>query len=181
MVDLIAKSPCDGLLPKYAGTVALSEVAMMPLTALAPYPGKASALSGALKSAHGVDLPGPNATQTNGDVTVIWFGHAHVLLMGVSPDAGLAAHAAVTDQSDAWTIVRLEGAGSRDVLARLTTLDLRDSAFAVGQTARAELMHMQSSISRIGDDAWQIMVFRSMAKTLVHDLTEAMASVANRV
>ena len=108
------------------------------------------------------------------------FGREVALLMGPAPDASLAAHAALTDQSDAWIVVRLEGAGARDVLARLTPIDLRDSVFKRGHTARTELAHMMASLTRVGPQAWQIMVFRSFAQTLAHDLKTAMQGVAAR-
>jgi len=40
---------------------------------------------------------------------------------------------------------------------------------------------MMASVTKTGADSFQIMVFRSMAKTLVHDLTTAMGNVNARV
>jgi heterotetrameric sarcosine oxidase gamma subunit len=57
---------------------------------------------------------------------------------------------------------------------------MRMSAFAVGATARTQLGHMNASITRTGDDTFLIAVFRSMAATLVHDLTTALEAVAAR-
>ena len=84
----------------------------------------------------------------------------------------------MTDQSDGWAVMRLEGAGARDVLARLCPLDLRAPVFKRGHTARSLLGHMNASITRVGVNAFEIMVFRSMANTAVHELNEAMKSVA---
>ena len=100
----------------------------------------------------------------------------------LGPELGpkLAKIAAVVDQSDAWAIVRLEGADAEDVLARLVPVNLRRSAFKRGHTLRSNLYHMMASITRIGNNSFQIMVFRSMAETLVHDLSVAMQSVAAR-
>ena len=97
-----------------------------------------------------------------------------------APEASLAEHAALTDQSDAWLVVRLEGAGARDVLARLTPVDLRDSAFKRGHTARTELAHMMASLTRVGPQAYQVLVFRGFSQTLAHDLKSAMEGVAAR-
>ncbi len=68
----------------------------------------------------------------------------------------------------------------RDVLARLTPLDLRPKSFKTGMTQRSMIMHMQASITCLGKFRFRMMVFRSMAQTLVHDLTTAMKSVAAR-
>lgn len=180
MVDLIAKTPLDGLSPMTIGAVKVSEVAPDVMTSIAPFKGQDAALSAALKSAHGMAAPGPNRATGKEGVRTIWFGQRMLLLMGPTPDAGLAKHAALTDQSDAWAVVRLEGAGALDVLARLTPIDMRPQVFKRGHTARTELLHMMASITRVGDQAYQIMVFRAFGKTLLHDLETAMEGVAAR-
>ena len=102
-------------------------------------------------------------------------------------DSRAAAHlaterevAALVDQSDAWAVVRLEGEGAEDVLARLVPVDLRLVSFPMGATARSKIGHMSGSVTRVGEDAFWLMVFRSMAETLVHDLKSAMEAVAAR-
>lgn len=180
MVDLIAKSPCDGLLPVTIGTLSVSEVESTSLTSLAPFKGQSIALGKALKAAHGVEAPAPGHTAHSGDTRVLWFGQDMLLLMGPDPDAKLAKHAALTDQSDAWAVVELSGDGASDVMARLTPLDLRARQFSTGQTARTEVQHMMASVTRMGPEAWMIMVFRGFAETLVHDLRVAMETVTAR-
>ena len=86
----------------------------------------------------------------------------------------------MTDQTDAWTCAALEGPGARDVLARLTPLDLRPSGFRIGAAARTELAHMSAVLMRIGAERYGVMVFRSMARTLRHDIEAAMQVVAAR-
>lgn len=180
MAELTATSPCDGLLPLEIGHAALHEEDLGALTALAPYRGRRGALAEALKAAHGLALPGPNRAAGKAGLRAIWFGRAHVLLAGPAPDTRLAEHAALTDQSDAWAAVRLEGTAAEQVLARLLPLDLRAARFGRGHTARSQLMHMGVSITRIGERAFLILAFRSMAASLVHDLKTAMEGVAAR-
>ncbi|WP_127114156.1 sarcosine oxidase subunit gamma [Shimia sediminis] len=180
MADLIAKSPCAGLLPVTHGTTSLSEVEMTTLTSVAPYKGQETGLSDALKAAHGMALPDINRATGKEGARAVWFGQGQVMLIGPSPASSLADHAAVTDQSDAWALVRLEGEAAEDVLARLVPVDLRRAQFKRGHTVRSQLQHMMVSITRTGDNAFLIMAFRSMAKTLVHDLETAMRGVAAR-
>ncbi|SDN42165.1 sarcosine oxidase subunit gamma [Lutimaribacter pacificus] len=180
MAELVARTPCAGLLPIAGGGVRVTEVDPGPMTAIAPFRGKEKTLAGALKRAHGVGWPAPGQSEASGDLRILWFGHSHALLTGVAPKPTLANHAALTDQGDAWAVVQVEGAGTRDVLARLTPLDLRDGAFPVGACARSEVQHMQAAILRVAGDAYRVMVFRSMARTLVHDLQVAMRGVAAR-
>lgn len=180
MVELVAKTPCAGLLPLEIGGVTAREAAPGAMTAIAPYKGQDKALSEALKAAHGMAAPAPNRATGKEGARALWFGQRMILLMGPAPDEGLARHAALSDQSDGWAVVRLEGAGARDVLARLVPIDLRDDAFRRGHTARTDLRHMMASLTRVGEEAWQIMVFRAFAETLVHDLKTAMQAVAAR-
>ena len=180
MIELKALSPAAGLLPLTLGGVHLSEAEVGPLTLIAPYKGREAALATALDKAHGLGWPAAGGTSQSGAARLLWFGRKQAVLVGVEADAKLAAHAALTYQSDAWSCLVLEGAGARDVLARLTPLDMRDQAFPVGATARTEVFHMACSITRLSATSWQIMGFRSMAKTLVHDLQVAMEGVAAR-
>ena len=180
MADLMAKSPCEGLLPIEIGVVSLKEVEMTQMTSLAAYRGQEAALSDALKAAHGMALPAANRATGKEGARAVWFGQGQILLMGPKPADALSEHAVMTDQSDAWAVVRLEGVSAVDVLARLIPIDLRQEHFKRGHSARTQLQHMMVSITRVGDAAFQIMAFRSMAKTLVHELESAMKGVAAR-
>ena len=181
VAELLAKSPCAGLLPLEIGTVSLTEVHAPAIWSVSAYRRQAEAAAHMLQSCHGMAWPAPNRSTGRADARAVWFGRAHIVLVGPIADPKLAAHAALTDQSDAWAVVRLEGPATVDVLARLVPIDLRQSAFKRGHTARTELQHMSASITRVGDQAIQVMVFRSMAQTLVHDLKTAMEAVAARV
>ena len=180
MADLIANTSLDNLAPMTIGTVTLSEIDTGPITSISAYKGQDKALSAALKVAHGIAAPAPNRTTGRGGARAIWFGREQIILVGIDADTGLVGHGALTDQSDGWTVVQLQGAGAADVLARLTPVDLRPAVFKRGHTARTDLMHMAASITRTNDDAFMIMVFRSMAGTLLHDLQRAMEGVASR-
>lgn len=180
MASLTAKSPCDGLLPLSFGSVRATEVDLGVLTSLAPFQGQEAAFSDSLKSAHGMAWPAANRATGREGARCLFFGMGQALLAGPSPDPDLSKLAALTDQSDAWATVRIEGAAAEDVLARLIPLDLRGPSFKRGHTARTQIGHMAGSVTRIGDQAFLLMVFRSMAKTLVHDLETAMRSVASR-
>ncbi len=180
MDKLKARTPCDGLLPLTIGSVTLSEEDAGAIHSVSPYKGQQKAVSDAMKTAHGMTYPAANRATGKAGARAIWFGYAHAMLMGPDPDASLSQHAATVDQSDAWAVVRLAGAGAEDVLARLVPIDLRGAHFKRGHTARTLLFHMTASVTRVGENAFQIMVFRSMAESLVHDLKRAMEGVAAR-
>lgn len=172
MADLIALTPCAGLLPMALGGVEVVEVLPACLIAVAPFAGQQEAVSAQLEAQIGAGLAAPN--RRSGGVT--WFGHGTWMIAG---DVALAG-AAVTDQSDAWAVVQVSGARTEDVLARLVPVDLRAPVFETHQVAKTMLGHMAVTIIRTGADSFEIMVMRSMAQTLVHDLDEAMRAVALR-
>ena len=168
MAKLNAKNPADGLLPLTEGEMTLAEVEVREIWSVAPYPGASAG------------IPSPNRSSGKEGARMIWAGRDQALWIGTrAPDPKLAETAALTDQSNAWTVVRLEGQGSGDALARLTPLDLRDSQLKRGHTARTLVGHMTAQITRT-TKGFEIMVFRSMAGTLVHELHVAMQSVAAR-
>lgn len=180
MTRLIAISPAAGLVPLEIGDTRLEEADLGPLTSVAALKGRHGDVSAALQAALGVALPeaGQSVT-TKAGARVIWFGQGHALVAGhpVEPIAG----AALTDQSDGWCALTLSGPGARDVLARLTPIDLRSNAFAVDAAARTLLGHMQSSITRTARDSYLVLVFRSMAGTAVREISEAMEKRAARL
>lgn len=178
MVELIAKTPLDDMAPVTIGTVTLAEVDLGTLTSIAPYAD--AKIAEPFKAAHGMAWPAPNRATGKVGARAIWFARDMVLLAGPKPDLALADHAALTDQSDAWTAVTLSGDDVESVLARLVPLDLSAAQFKRGHTARSQIQHMAGSITRIGNDTFLLMVFRSMAGTLLQDLERAMASVAVR-
>jgi sarcosine oxidase subunit gamma len=175
-----AETPFAGLAPVTAAEVSLSEIAPGRMTSIAPYKGKTEALSEALVQAHGLIWPAPGRMTGAEDGRLIWFAREMALLIGPDPDPSLAAHAALTDQSDAWAVLQLAGPGVRDVLARLCPLDLRAQVFVPGHTARTALGHMTASVSALEEDLFWVMVFRSMAGTLAHEMETAIHRVAAR-
>ncbi|WP_050930263.1 sarcosine oxidase subunit gamma [Aestuariivita boseongensis] len=178
MGDLIAKSACDGLLPLEIGGATLTEIVFDAITSVAPWRGHEQAVSDALKSQMGAAFPAPNRSTGKAKSRAVWSGRGQALVLG--PPLEPIAGAAMTDQTDAWACVALEGPAARDVLARLVPIDLRDGSFKRGHAARTQLMHMSIVLMRTGADRYGIMALRSMAGTLVHDLETAMEAVAAR-
>jgi len=180
VAELIAKTPAEGLLPETAGTMTLTEILPARMTSVAPFKGREKAASAALKAACGMTMPGPNRVTGKEGARAVWMGQGQVFVLGPDVPADISQHAALTDQSDGWVVMRLHGAGAEDVLARLAPIDLRATVFKRGHTARTTLLHMMMSVTRSGANSFDIMVMRSFAQTAVQDLTIAMKSVAAR-
>ncbi|WP_425044011.1 sarcosine oxidase subunit gamma [Primorskyibacter sp. S87] len=178
MDKLVARTPGEGMLPLTIGKMDVKEVDPGTMTALLPFNEKEAVLSTALEQLHGMSFPAPNRATGKQGARAIWFGRGQAMLLGPEPDTSLADHAALVDQSDAWAVVDLNGDGAVDVLARLVPVDLRQPHFRRGHTVRSQLGHMTASITRLGDERFRILVFRSMIGTLIHDLKTAMEAVA---
>jgi heterotetrameric sarcosine oxidase gamma subunit len=174
--ELIAKSALDGR-SLTLGAVTLGEVAAGPITSVALLPGGGKAVAKGLKGL-GLAMPEPNTFVEKKGVRIIWTGRDQAFVVGEVPPA--MDGAALTDQSDGWVVLAVSGTGAVDVLARLIPLDLRLTAFPVGRAVRSGLNHMNAVVLRTGDYAFEIMVFRSMARTAWHELEAAMQMVAAR-
>lgn len=178
MPRLIEVSACDGLLPVTLPDAGLTELPFAPVTSVAPFAGQEKAVATALMKL-GLGWPGPGQSIRAGGVSCLWSGRGQAFLIGAVPE-GLAGLAALTDQSDGWARMQLEGPAAESVLARLVPLDLRIAAFPEGAVARCGLGHMPMVLLRDGPQRFQIMVFRSMVGSAVHDLAVAMKAVAAR-
>jgi heterotetrameric sarcosine oxidase gamma subunit len=174
--ELIAKSALDGRSMTLGG-VTLTEVSVGPITSIAVLPGGGKAVAKGLK-ALSLAMPEPGTFAEKKDTRIVWTGRDQAFLVGVEPP--MMDGAAVTDQSDGWAVLAVSGTGAVEVLARLVPLDLRLAVFPVGRVARTGLNHMNAVILRTGDYAFEIMVFRSMARTAWHELEDTILMVSAR-
>ncbi len=179
MTELVAVSASPGWSGKSIAGARFGAFEPQAILSVAPFAGAGAEVSQALQQATGLPLPEVGECLGTDAAGVIWFGRGQAMFIGPDPGRFTQA-AALTDQSDAWTVLRLEGRRARDVLARLVPLDLRPSAFAQGQSARSELGHMMLSLSCTGADVFLLMVMRSMTKTAIHEIEAAMENIAAR-
>lgn len=184
MPKLIAKAALAGQAPLALGGVTLSETLLDSITSIAPLQGQDKALAKALK-ALGLTFPTPNSFAQKASARIVWTGRGQAFLINAAPEgqtafAALTACAALTDQTDGWACLSLAGAPAEAALMRLVPLDLRGTAFPKGSAARAPLNHMQSILLRTGPHSFDLMVFRSMARSAWHEVETAMKSLAAR-
>ena len=176
MVDLAELSAAASFTGFEVAGMRLSEAPDRIIWSVSPFPGREAALEGLLDGG----FPAPNRTTGKEGARMVWSGRAQALWIGTTaPAPGLAQQAALVDQSDAWCVLRLEGDRVEDVLARLCPLDLAPALFKRGHTARSLIGHMSAQITRL-PAAFELMVYRSMAETALHELIQAMQSVGAR-
>jgi sarcosine oxidase subunit gamma len=179
--DLIAK-PALGQESLSRAGCTLAEAGPAPVTSIAPFPGQERAVDQALQPL-GLAFPAPNAVSRSGAARLVWTGLGQAFLIGLPAPAALAGHAALTDQTDGWARLCLTGPAAAEALMRLVPLDLGARAFPAGRVARTGLNHMNLILlrdARDTRDSFELMVFRSMARTAWHEIAEALARIEAR-
>lgn len=170
MIRLLEIAAVVGLPVSAAGCV-LDLVEAGPIFGIAPFPGQVAAVSKAL----GVAFPAPGRSSG----PMIWAGREMAFYRGPFPE-GLDGLAAVTEQSDGWAVLSLQGVQGPAVLARLVPVDLREGALPVGYAARSLLGQMPALFFRPGADVLEVFVMRSMVGTAVQEIAQTMRAVAAR-
>ena len=69
----------------------------------------------------------------------------------------------MTDLSHARCRIHIEGPQCRTVLNKLFALDLRESAFAIGDIAMSGTHHVPSTLHRLDTDGFDLYVFSTYA------------------
>ena len=136
------------------------------ITGIAPFPGQVAGLRAQLGA-----FPDAGQVVALGAARLVWAGRDMVLAFGAELPDGLGEFAALTDQSDAWCGVAVQGDGALAHLARRLPFDLR--ALPVQGSARSVLEHAPVLIVRLDRDQFEVWGWRSMAQSLLHRLTPA--------
>lgn len=162
MIKLRPTSAHYGLrLPVTLDTVEIAAVPVQRIIALAPYPGQLGALRAMLGG-----FPSAGQIVTLGDLRLVWAGRDMVFAFGDKLPEGLAAHCAMTDQSDGWAGLSLGGPNASAFLARRLPFDLR--ALPANSSARSLIGHVPVLVVKADD--LQLWVWRSMLRSIVEEL-----------
>ena len=86
--------------------------------------------------------------------------------------AALAGIASVSDQSHGRVIIRISGPKVLAVLAKGTPVDLYPDEFSVGKSALTQMAHVGVHLTRVGEDAYDLAVFRGFAESFWEWITE---------
>ena len=187
-VALTARTPLDG----YAGTfggVTLAEAAGLSLVSAAVPNGGGDAFAAALAEGFGASRPstGESVPGDRLGARILGMQPDQMFILFEAPDPDRAAEAVstalgpaayVTDQSDSWAMLRIEGRGVRAALERICMLDLDDTAFPQGRVARTVMEHLAVIILRDGADSFLLMTPRSSARSFLHAVELSLANVS---
>lgn len=121
----------------------------------------------------GAAFPDRNRAQVAGQAGLAWMSPDEVLVMvphaGVGAalariGAGLAGrHHLAVDVSDARAVIVLDGAGAREVLAKVAPVDLHPAAFRPGDFRRTRLGQVAGAFWCEAPDRFVVVCFRSVA------------------
>jgi heterotetrameric sarcosine oxidase gamma subunit len=119
--------------------------------------------------------PMPNRAAAAGDLAVLWHGPGQWLIVRAPAAVPLADElaarcgddAAIVDLGHARKVLRFDGAGVREVLAKGTSIDLRPAQFAPGACALTALGKIGALLHAVAPDTIDVYVARSYAQALL--------------
>ena len=128
----------------------------------------------AAKQALGIELPkSPRTSVSWGEIKVLWLSIDQWLilapraraakLLGALDKSLAGIHALAVDVSDMRAVIRLEGEGGREVLMKGCSLDLLAGEYGPGTVRRMRFAEIAALLHVIGDDVFDVYVFRSYA------------------
>lgn len=139
--------------------------------------GAPEAVGAALTAVTGLAWPALRRAEWAGARGVLWMAPDEVLVLCEAAEAPeLAAgltqalagvHHLALDVSDARAVLRVQGPGAADVLAKGVPVDLSDAAFPIGALRRTHHGQIAVALWRVAADTYDIVCFRSVATHLL--------------
>lgn len=189
MPELIATTPLGGY-AKTFGATTLAEPQGLAIVSLACPRGGDEAFEAALSSVFGLDLPAPGASVTDGAARLVWMApdQLFALFRRDTPDAATSiadrmtaaetgGAAYLTDQTDNWCALTIDGPEARAALERICPLDLHSAAFPEDAAARTVMEHMGALIIRTGADRFMLLSTSSSAPSFLHAIEVSLRNV----
>lgn len=180
-VDNLTLSPAaalGGWQAKYTG-LTVTELSDQSIVSIAAPNGGMETLSKAVTSALSLELPATGESSSAGSLRLLglqpdqWFlitdGQTLSPVYEVEQKLNGAAH--LTDQSDSWVTVQLEGPQVRAALERICPIDLHKDVFSIGSVTRTSMEHLGVIIYRTAEDSFVLLSARSSAESFKHALT----------
>jgi len=130
-------------------------------------------LRAAVKSATGLGIPAQRQALTGKGTAALWMSPDELLLLCpyaevterlAAIEAALKGqHFLAQNVSDARALLRISGAGAREVLAKLCPVDLAPEAFTPGMLRRTRMAQIPAAFWLNNEGAFHLICFRSVA------------------
>jgi sarcosine oxidase subunit gamma len=141
------------------------------------------AIVAAVKDVFGVILPGTRETAFDGNTGALWMSPDEALLLCPYEEApkkatDLAskladAHALVVNVSDARAVFHLKGRALREVIAKLSPVDMSPDAFQPGMVRRTRMAQVAAAFWMDDTSTARVVCFRSVAAYMFKLLSTA--------
>ena len=173
-------------LPADAASMVAHDRSGIELNALLAHPRHLAELTRRVRAAYGLELPQRPRRVASGSLALLGTGPGSWLAVREAGASALlpalrelvAGLALVSDQSDAWGVVRLTGPRLREALSRLVPIDLDAREFACGGVANTVCAaSITLTLWRLEDvhgaPTFECAVPRSLAPSFAHALLES--------
>ena len=172
MTELYSESPLAQIETPQGLAVTVREITSRGMIDLR---GNDPAFLAAVSETLGISLPqAPRSSISWGDLKILWLStdqwlilcpHAKVAELLARLKAALAQiHSLAVDVSDMRAIIRIEGAGSREVLLKGASLDLLGPDYPQGAVRRLRFAEIGALMHIVEDNVIDLYVFRSYAR-----------------
>jgi len=163
--------------------VSIAELTDFELVQIMARRGQSDAVRQACAEGYGKAAPGtPQAVEADGAL-LIWSGPDQFLVLSPRGSAMEKARslfsgtASLSEQSDGRSLIRISGTRARDMLAKVCSVDLHPSVFAVGAAAATSIDHTPVNLWRgadsSGEAVFHLLVFATFAESLWHTLLDS--------
>jgi sarcosine oxidase subunit gamma len=132
-----------------------------------------SKLKSAVKKVAGVDLPEVRTAAAKGDTGLAWMSPDELLVMAPYSKAGAVVaeldkalkgeHFLAVNVSDARAVFEIKGADVREVMAKLSPVDMAPGSFSAGDFRRTRMAQAAAAFWMVDNETIRIICFRSVA------------------
>jgi len=181
-------TPLGGARHEFAG-VKIAEITDRAIVSIAIPNGGRAEVTKAIAGAFKCDLPDVGASSLSPIADIRFLGLQSDQIFAVfEPDSAdpatevgnrLKGAAYLTDQSDAWVMIRVWGKAWHATLERICPIDLHPTVFGDGMVARTVMEHLNVIILRQKEDDFLLLSPRSSAKSILHALETSARNITH--
>ena len=157
---------------RFEGEVTVTEAGLTGMVTLRADIASAS-IRKVVSAVSGVSFPDQGCAVMEGERGVLWLAPDEVMLIVPHAEAESAvsdltkklesADHLTVNVSDARAVFRIEGAGAREMIGKLSPADMRPAAFAPGTLRRTRLAQVPAAIWMTEEGTVHLVCFRSVA------------------
>lgn len=166
--------------PRVQSALTLRELRPGSIVQIAAWPETLSGVQTAISELLGVTAPPVGSGAASDRVALLAVAPGRYLVSAEAADlaerfesALPSSEGAVTDLSHGRAILRLEGKAAASVLAKGVAIDLAPGAFPAGRVAQTAVHHIDVTIFRRAEEAFDLWVLRGFAEAMAEWLLDA--------